>query len=602
MALVLHLRAQELQPSQEWARARSTCSRRIDLPLAMDAWPRRGTADADDVMPTVHFSLTYSAHGMSRIVYDTPDPQRVVKLAEHAEQVQANEREVEVSGALRELAPAVLFCGAAALHGPSGGVRRMHFLMVNSAIPLDRHVRLLRDDSQGKRRVFLLAVRSFAQAAGRGVLISDLKLENLAWDSDGERVLFLDAGNFRLTDTRSFPRKRQLHRFLAAAETCLDCQTRLELHNLLSYGGDPDMVARRVADALRRGCRVGSAPAHENPWAPPSLPAADEDLRDEAAVLRVATGWYVDSLTVACRGRSSRVGGEGGARFVEERLFRGELITSLEAYRLPNGSYGADVLASKLVVGTNRRQLVYEGEHRSKSSKLNICRAQAMASKCVVGVEWENGFLQFLYDDDDSDVSMAAEGGEPLDAAAWDRVIISDSTLGFYEEENRAIGLADRVYADRRALLLSMSGSSFSGTPALREHLVRRLKGFHATRVLYVPMGNSVPNKQQRSYGAHERAQSEAFTPQAAFVRLPAIMDLENEYRLAYWSRYEDSCSQLYAAKRKLHLRPKAAQFVRDWFLMHAEAGDVIWIMGWNAANPVAEFAAQRDFSQMLLQ
>ncbi|CAK0902819.1 unnamed protein product, partial [Prorocentrum cordatum] len=232
-------------------------------------------------MPTVRFSFTYAAHGMSRIVYNTTDQQRVVKLAERAKQVQANEREAEMSGALRELAPAVLHCGAAALHGPSGGVRHLHFLMVNSAMPLDRRVRLLRDDSQGKRRVFLLAVRSFAQAAGRGVYMSDLKLDNLAWGSEGERALFLDAGTFRLTGARKFPRKRQLQSFLAAAEICLDCQTLLELHNLLSYGEDPDIVARRVANALSRAFRLGSAPAHLNLWAPPLPPAADEDLRDE---------------------------------------------------------------------------------------------------------------------------------------------------------------------------------------------------------------------------------------------------------------------------------------------------------------------------------
>eukprot|EP00959_Pyramimonas_sp_CCMP1952_P309212 6471060-Pyramimonas_sp.AAC.1 len=61
----------------------------------MDARPRRGTADADDAVPTVRFSLTCAARGMSRIACNATDQQRVVKLAERAEQAQANEREAE---------------------------------------------------------------------------------------------------------------------------------------------------------------------------------------------------------------------------------------------------------------------------------------------------------------------------------------------------------------------------------------------------------------------------------------------------------------------------------------------------------------------------
>jgi hypothetical protein len=54
-------------------------------------------------------------------------------------------------------------------------------------------------------------------------------------------------------------------------------------------------------------------------------------------------------------------------------------------------------------------------------------------------------------------------------------------------------------------------------------------------------------------------------------------------------------------AKNKLHLRPRAAEFLLQRILQKLSSGDVAFVLGWNATFPDEEFLQQRCFAETML-
>ena len=229
--------------------------------------------------------------------------------------------------------------------------------------------------------------------------------------------------------------------------------------------------------------------------------------------LRVWAGWYVDGFTIFCYGQESKVGGEGGQRVIEDILFRDERILSMEVLRLQASVHGCAALGSKVILVTNKRTLVYEGENKSKGNKqVESTRIMSPDTSTVIGITVKNGFLEFILNTS-RPISPAERSPnvlmEPISSdrkcqsRIWTSVIISDSTLGF---KNARDGVVEEIVDS--TLLITSIGASFT---SLQPHLTALLQGFREKRILYVPMEQSFPGDKQKHYIAHESEQRKAF-------------------------------------------------------------------------------------------
>jgi hypothetical protein len=523
----------------------------------------------------------YLAHGLYRTVYRLGNG-FVLKIEEIHQG--NNENEVKASKVLSpvDLMPRVVDSGTAKEWSRRDDrhifVKDWSFIIVEN---VDKTLAALVEDAAMTFGLVLEAAQCLALCSTHGLLVSDNHFGNMGVVTRDARprVVVLDIGSSTIsTDecSKSTVNTRVMRRFWTNARKYVS-----------------DDIVDKVAHIWQSSWKMRSFidHAHQQPPQQQTLSCPFDDSHDDIDMLAspddtdtvvVRTGWYVDSLSFHVRGKTTNCGNIlGGTVETKISLVQGEFLTKvhIDAQRGESGVVGRRVLLS-----TNKREFAFTGERTGKPRDYMEFEVDRSRGKAIGLQSNEEGRVcgwVYIPDKMPQRIKLVCA---PL--------IVSDSTLGSSHAEQGPI----IVPSGNNTRLLYHNGGCFSG-------IVSKMAldfTTDARRVFYVPMRNSLPHSQQIHYESHVVAQELVFKG-VDLVRLPCIMDCEEEYAEISWEKYKDPSPTMYGTKRNLRLRPQALRYFLNQICSIVRPGDVVLAIGWNASNPTAEFEAQRDFGLQVL-
>ena len=587
-----HVRPALLQPNTRSVFL--THSRPLDLHLHLEYHSGKDGASTEEAV--------YLGHGNSRTVFALPCG-RALKLA--ALECQDNRTEAEAFGVFGALGltTKVYGEGVVTVWSREGAFQKsLSGLIVEKA---DETLRCALERAASPALVFE-AVRVLARCALEGLLVSDCHPGNLGVFSGTVKVI--DSGNrgrssepWRKSDVNVKvikPFWSKLEKIVAPA--VMDCARRAwEGASSLQDFVLLHRVAATAAGALPTSplsCPFSDVPptpdVDDVPMCTESSTSSEED---ETLSFTVKTGWYVDSLRLSTAHSTTLVGGSGGIVAHSVQLRPGERLLSLRVES--KSGDGSGVLGRFLAIETTLDTYTFFGSHRSKgpTNKTHLLADAALGR--VVGLRVVQGLLVgFAYADHRRPKPTKEPRQHCVDKLEHrPAMIVSDSTFGHSWRNDGALG--EKFVGG--CTVLYQNGGFFSNG-IMGNCVAEKARRFRARRVLYIPMERSLPESRQAGYSMHEAAQEQLFkdTP---FVRLPCLLDWADEYSKVHWSEFGDPSSQLYGAKSKLHLRPKAADFICLRITSQLLPGDFVFVVGWNALDAKEEFTQQRQVAEMMI-
>jgi hypothetical protein len=473
---------------------------------------------------------------------------------------------------------------------------------------------LQQDPNQG-HRLLLKTAQCLAACASHGLLLSDCGLQNLG--CMGDRVVVIDCSRDLVDEPigKSMLNVKVMKKLWRRAEAYCTPETIAHVQSIWQSSYD-------IATFISHNDAQASTPTPESslsrdyyPWSNDSscsmgtvASAADQSCNNNEPPIatEVRTGLYVDSVTLLFRNQTvtHKTYGNlvGGNKLVREMLCAGETICTVRVWRAPNdGVYVGRKLEFVLSSG---RTLSFCGEHVGKHNSLTELHADVARSP-VCGLVFSGETLTGL----EYGAPRARRSPPPPPSVSPTRqpfsrhlsqiVIISDSTLGFYFSDTSDFGIKEIAVEGGPVMrIYYKNGAAMRDIVPHLNALKSELKP-SARRILYVPMERSLNPEKQRHYAAHEQAQTSIFAD-TTFLRLPCLLDLEEQYGGAKESEW-DQHPHFYRS-RGLHLRRPAADFLAQWLYRNLQRGDVVFMLGWNAKDPIAEFTEQRRYGEAMLK
>ena len=521
----------------------------------------------------------YLGHGGSRTVY-TLSHRNCEAALKLAGTVEANAREIAAFSLLAAsgLSPRIYDHGDVGFWGRGGEPQNcLHGILVEKA-PETLEQALRRSPSS---QLVLECAKALVRCNALGVVVTDVHPGNWGVLSGG-KVCLLDVGWRNQMDplSKSELNAKAMRRLWERIGKVAPEEVIAPVREL--WTGSRDVGSFLASSIAPRTLLV------RDPWAEAvdrvriSDTAASASIESNS-VFVAKLGWFVNSLEVRCGGEVNRCGGNSGTSELTTELLSGEWATGVCIYRHRGDEPG--VLARKIVIKTNKRNIVFEGTSRHGS----------FTDMYDLQVAPEETFAGLIVTTRGPALLCRPTIERTIFPSVSERaVVVSDSTIGFI----LCKGSSCEMHDAERATMLLQCGGCWSGH--LGPFVAELLGGRRFRRVLYVPMKDSLPPEQQVKYRDAELAQEDAFRGRP-FVELPSVNSLCAGYEQVHWTEFRDPSSQPYNSKSKLHLREGPAKYMLRRLLSLVEPGDFVMVVGWNATDYRREFREQAVFGQMVL-